>query len=117
MRFVILATLASITLAPPAFAQDSGAASGQASAETVQALGAGVRVTAAVVAVPLRLAGNVSGAVIKQTFAGLGEGSKEDPFAGTALQVDDEVLSNRKPVQPAGMRSAQPAPVVPRAGQ
>jgi hypothetical protein len=109
MRLVILTAFAATLLASPSFAQDSSP--GQASAESVQAVGTGVRLTAAVVAVPLRLAGNATGAVLKQTFTGLGEGSRADPFAATPLAVDNEVLS-QKARRPA--MAPQPMPAVPR---
>jgi hypothetical protein len=112
MRHVLAIAFVSTALATSAHAAPDEQDSGQASTESVQAVGAGVRLTAAVVAVPLRVAAQIPGAVLKQTFTGLGEGSREDPFTGTPLKVDDEVLSNRQ-TRPTAMR-AQPAPTVPR---
>ena len=105
MRVLLpLTVLAALSLSTAAFAEDSGGSTpGASAADSAKALEMGVRVTAAVVAVPLRVAADGAGAVLKQTFVGLDDGSRADPFAGTALQVDKDVA-----VRP------QAAPVVPR---
>jgi hypothetical protein len=108
MRATLIVTTAlTLAAATAAHAQDSGqaaqASAGESLADSAKVVGTGVRVTAAVVAVPIRIVAGATGAVLKQTFTGLAEGSKADPFADTALQVDNDIVVK-----------AQPAPVVPR---